>query len=79
MNLVAETGARTDQGVDLAVLSENIQPAERGDHALLDPSIDAFVLDDLKILILPGTFGADEHRQLRVRQIRGTKKSTTEL
>ena len=45
----------------MPLLLKLIDPAERGDDALADAPIDAFILNYLEILVTTGLFGSDEH------------------
>jgi hypothetical protein len=56
-----ELGARLEQAFELPALLELIQPAERGDDALLTASFDPLVLNDLKVHAVAGSFLAEEH------------------
>ncbi|UCC30529.1 MAG: hypothetical protein JSU86_20310, partial [Phycisphaerales bacterium] len=45
----------------MPLLLKLIYPAKRGNDALAYAPIDAFIVDDLQILVTAGLFGSDEH------------------
>src|SRR3972149_6931750 len=49
--MLSESSTGLEQGVEFSGALEEIEPSERGDDSLLDLAVEAFVVDDLKILI----------------------------
>jgi len=52
---------RLEQTIELPVLSEHIQPPERGNHPLPHPSVNTFVVYNLEIPIATGLLDSSEH------------------
>ena len=64
--MLGKAGAGGQQGVELAGLSQHIEPPQGGDDVLLHTSVVPLVVDDLEILVLAGPFAADEHGGLLI-------------
>ena len=59
--VLGESGTGTEHGVELPGFTQPIESPERRDHPLLDATINAFVVNDLQILVAFGLFDAREH------------------
>lgn len=65
--MIAQVGQRLEQLIELPRLSEYVESTECSDHALPNSAIDAFVVNDLDVLILSRLLDASEQRNLRFR------------
>ncbi len=59
--VLGEPGTGTEQGIELPAFTQPIESPKRRDHTLLDAITDAFVVNDLQVLIPSGLFNASEH------------------
>ena len=59
--VLAEASRRAYEAVDGSRLVEPVEPAYGGEDGLPDLPVDALVLDELEVLVLPGLLGSEEH------------------
>lgn len=60
-DVLGESAARREEGVDVVFFLKLIDPAESGNDPSANASVEAFILDSLEILVATGLFGSDEH------------------
>ena len=65
--VITQAGQRFEQLVKLPGFLEHIESAEGGDDTLAHLAVDAFVVNNLDVLIIPRLLDACEHRELRFR------------
>jgi len=63
--MLSESSTRLDQVVEFSSALQEIEPTEGSDDSLLDLSVDAFIVDDLEILIGAGLLDSGKHGVLR--------------
>ena len=59
--VLGEPGTGTQHGIELPAFTQPIESPERRDDPLLDAITDAFVVNDLQVLVPSGLFDASEH------------------
>ena len=59
--VLGEPGTGTKHGIELPAFTQPIESPERRDDLLLDAITNAFVVNDLEILVSSGFFDASEH------------------
>ncbi len=60
-DVLGEPGTGTEHGIELPAFTQPIESPKRRDHTLLDAITDAFVVNDLQVLVPSGLFNAREH------------------
>ena len=64
--VLGEPGTGTEHGIELSAFPQPIEPPQRRDDPLLDMTINAFVVNDLQVLVPSGLFNAREHGMVSV-------------